>query len=137
MTESNGSPIGPTVGAGLGAVGGAGYNFDPDQIAALLPKWEVFRDAIDEDLMRLRMAGQVAQAPSADPPATSNALRVNASIRAAMEHNAALRSYAQAWIDNLKKANGTYRTQDDTVLQGLQGAAETANGSGLYEQGHE
>ncbi|MDQ0378999.1 hypothetical protein [Amycolatopsis thermophila] len=134
MTEGNrATPIGPTVGAGLSSVGGAGYRFDPEQIEALIPKWEELRDGLDDDQLQLQMAAQVTAAPSADAPAQNNARQISASIRAAIEHNANLRNYAQLWIDTLRKANGTYREQDDTALKGLYGAPDTPDGSGLYQ----
>ncbi|MEU0509388.1 hypothetical protein [Amycolatopsis sp. NPDC006125] len=134
MTEGNGQvSLGPTVGAGLSAVGGAGYRFDPDQIAELIPKWEELRDGLDDDQARLNVAGLQASAPSADQPAQANALRISASIRAAIEHNASLRRYAQAWIDTLKKANGSYQEQDDETRRGLNRTTGAADGSGLYE----
>jgi len=133
MTESNGSPVGPTVGAGLGRVGGAGYDFDPDQIAALIPKWEELRDAIDEDQQRLAIAAQHVKPPSQDAPAQENARRTAYSLAAASQHNLNLRNYAQAWIDALEKANGSYRDQDDAALGGLRRASGTADGAGLYQ----
>ncbi|WP_037322893.1 flagellar protein FliT [Amycolatopsis thermoflava] len=134
MTEGNGqAPMGPTVGAGLSAVGGAGYRFDPDQIAELIPKWEELRDGIDDDQEQLRAALRLATPPSADPPAANNAQQIRASIQAAIEHNASLRSYAQAWVDTLRKANGTYQAQDEETRRGLQGAPDTGDDRGLYQ----
>jgi len=126
MTESNGSPIGPTVGAGLGAVGGAGYNFDPDQIAALIPKWEALKDEIDADLATLQVASNHVQPPSSDQPAVTNARATAQSIDAAIQHSLTLRQYAESWIEQLQRANGTYvQYEDDT--------SGVLNGRGLYQ----
>ncbi|NIH87015.1 hypothetical protein [Amycolatopsis granulosa] len=129
---SRASAIGPTVSAGLAAVGGAGYHFDPDQIAELIPKWEALRDGIDEDSQLLTAAGQAATAPSADLPAQDNLQRISTSIGAAIENNLRLREYAQTWIDMLRKANRTYQQQDDKAQKGLSGSSEHTSGSGLY-----
>ncbi|NIH78377.1 hypothetical protein [Amycolatopsis viridis] len=123
--------IGPTVGAGLTAVGGAGYHFDPDQIAELIPKWEALRDGIDEDSQLLTEAGRIATSPSADQPAHDNLQKIDASIGVAIEYNMRLREYAQTWIDMLRTANGTYRQQDDEAQKGLSGSPERTRGIGL------
>ncbi|NIH78380.1 hypothetical protein [Amycolatopsis viridis] len=125
--------IGPTVGAGLTAVGGAGYHFDPDQIAELIPKWEELVDDLDEDSQLLIAAGNLATSPSADQPAQDNLRKIDASIGAAIEHNLRLREYAQTWIDMLRRANGTYRQQDNEAQKGLAGPSEHPSGSGLYQ----
>ncbi|UQS27369.1 hypothetical protein L1857_33525 [Amycolatopsis thermalba] len=133
MTEGNGqAPIGPTVGAGLSAAGGAGYRFDPDQIAALIPKWEEFRDDIYRDYVRLQTAWSDATAPSPDQPAVRNATQTQSSIKAAMDHNRAMLTYAQTWIDHLRKANGTYVEQDQEAGRGLYGDSSNTDGHGLY-----
>ncbi|NIH87013.1 hypothetical protein [Amycolatopsis granulosa] len=134
MNEGDRAPtIGPTAGAGLTAVGGAGYDFDPDQIAELIPKWEELRVGITQDQERLRVALRETTAPSADEPAQANALRIAASIQAAIDHNAILLDYAQSWIYMLKRANGTYQSQDDHTRSVLNRASGAADGSGLYE----
>ncbi|ROS41885.1 hypothetical protein [Amycolatopsis thermoflava] len=133
MTEGNGqAPMGPTVGAGLSAVGGAGYRFDPDQIAELIPKWEELRDGLDDDYNSLREALRLAQPPSADAPAAQNAEATKNSIQLAIDHNRHMRSYAKTWIEQLRKANGTYIEQDDDTRRGLYDAGNSTNGSGLY-----
>ncbi|GAB3565761.1 hypothetical protein GCM10027445_11550 [Amycolatopsis endophytica] len=132
MTDGNGAPIGPTIGAGLSAVGGAGYSFDPDQIAALIPKWEEFRDNIRDDYLKLQEAAAQVIAPSPDQPAIQNATQTLASVQAAIEHNRAMLNYAQSWIDNLKKANGTYTQQDQEATRGLYGNSGDTSGHGLY-----
>jgi len=132
MTESNGSPIGPTVGAGLGAVGGAGYNFDPDQIAALIPKWEALKDELQADLNELRNASYNVSPPTADPAAASNARATQESFSAAIEHNLHILDYAQKWVDKLREASGAYVQQDAETGAGLNNPG-SASGGGLYQ----
>ncbi|MFD4194495.1 hypothetical protein [Amycolatopsis thermoflava] len=133
MTEGNGqASMGPTVGAGLSAVGGAGYRFDPDQIAELIPKWEELRDGIYQDYVQLQTAWSDATAPSPDQPAVQNANQTRASIQVAIAHNSAMYGYAQAWIDQLRKANGTYVEQDQRTGRGLYGNSGNTDGHGLY-----
>jgi len=125
--------IGPMVGAGLSTVGVGGYQFDPEQIAALIPKWEALKDDIDADLIALQTAAQHVSPPSPDQPAIVNATATAKSIGAAIEHNLELRRYAQAWIDKLHQANGTYVREDEEVRTGLNSGSSPTDGHGLYQ----
>ncbi|OXM73307.1 MULTISPECIES: hypothetical protein [Amycolatopsis] len=125
--------IGPMVGAGLSFVGGAGYRFDPDQIAALIPKWEELLHGLDDDFQNLQLAWGSATAPSPDQPAAQNALATRSSIEAAMNHNRRMVSYASDWINALKRANGSYVEQEQHTGAGLYvDDQKDTSGHGLY-----
>ncbi|NIH87017.1 hypothetical protein [Amycolatopsis granulosa] len=133
MKEGDRAPtIGPTIGAGLTAVGGAGYHFDPDQIAELIPKWEELVNDLDSDFIALRLALQSANPPSADEPAAANAQAIRASLETATLHNRQMRQYADEWIRTLRKANGTYGNQEDRTGRGLHDSRADTSGNGLY-----
>ncbi|AIJ26278.1 hypothetical protein [Amycolatopsis methanolica] len=121
------------VGAGLSFVGGAGYSFDPDQIAALIPKWKELIEGLDDDFQKLQLAWGAVTAPSPDQPAVRNAAITQSSIEAAMTHNRQLVSYAGKWLDALKKANGTYVEQEQHTGAGLYvDDDQDTSGHGLY-----
>lgn len=124
--------IGPTVGAGLTFVGAGGYRFDPDQMAAVISKWEELKEDLDADYAQLSSALQACQPPSMDQPAVANTRAVYASVQAAMNHNRSMWDYARRWVDNLRKANGTYREQEDHTGTGLYGNGADTSGKGLY-----
>ncbi|GHF01606.1 hypothetical protein GCM10017786_38360 [Amycolatopsis deserti] len=116
--------IGPMVGAGLSFVGAGGYRFDPDQIAALIPKWEAFLQDIDDDYQDLQRALSSATPPTADQPARQNADQTKASIQAAITHNERMKQYARDWINTLRLANGTYVEHEDHTGKGLYGRTD-------------
>jgi hypothetical protein len=117
-------------GGGSGAQGPGGYKFDAETIAAKITEWEQVRDDIAKDGARLNQAIQGLQAPSPDQPATDQTQATRMSISAAVEHNAKMQQYAQAYIDSLRKANGTYVENEENISGGLYG--DTSGTGTLY-----
>jgi hypothetical protein len=79
----------------------------------------------------LDAAKEKANPPSPDKPAVQNARRTRASIQAAIDQNQAMQQYAQAWLDALHKANGTYVEHDQDTRKGLSDTGNATDGSGL------
>lgn len=124
------SPDEPTSG-GTGAQGPGGYKFDAETIAAKITQWEQIRDDIAKDGIGLEHASQALKPPSPDQPATEQSRATSLSIGAAAGHNFKMRQYAQAFIDALRKANGTYVQHDENVSSGLYG--DTSGTGDLYK----
>jgi ElaB/YqjD/DUF883 family membrane-anchored ribosome-binding protein len=99
--------------------GGGGYAFDPEVIAQKITQWEQLLHDLREDGRELDDAVNAVKPPSADQPAGEQAEATRQSIIAAIEHNVRMRKYARAYIDGLRKANGTYVQHDEEVAEGL------------------
>ncbi|PKW00232.1 hypothetical protein ATK30_0324 [Amycolatopsis echigonensis] len=56
-----------------------------------------------------------AQPPSPDPPAVQQAQLAQASLQRCIDHNVSMQRQAYAYINALKKANGTYTQHDADV----------------------
>jgi hypothetical protein len=124
------SPVDPNQAGGSGASGPGGYKFDAATIAAKIKDWEQVHDDIAKDGVNLYNAIQALKPPSPDQPAFEQTQATRLSISAAAEHNAKMQQYAQAYIDSLRKANGTYVQHDKTISDGLNG--DTSGTSTLY-----
>lgn len=110
---------------------GGGYHFDPETIAQRIKDWQQVLDDITADRLELENAKRYANAPSPDKPALRNAEATRNSIDAAIDQNMAMQQYAQAWLDALRKANGTYVEHDQDTGKGLSGAGSVTDGSAL------
>lgn len=110
---------------------GGGYHFDPQQIAAMIPKWQQELDAIKEDRDELEAARRKANPPSADTPASQNAKATRDSIQAAIDQNMLMQQYAEAWIKALSKANGTYVEHDQQTGDDLNNVGSAMDGHNL------
>ncbi|GLY64358.1 hypothetical protein [Amycolatopsis taiwanensis] len=110
---------------------GSGYHFDAETIAQRIKDWQKVVDDITRDRFELEGAIRFANPPSPDKPALQNAQKTRESIQAAIDQNIAMRQYAQAWLDALHKANGTYVEHDQDTGKGLSGAGSATDGSKL------
>jgi hypothetical protein len=99
--------------------GGGGYAFDPEVIATKITQWEQLLDDLRADGRELRSAAGAVRPPSGDQPAHEQVEATTHSINAAWAHNLRMQQYAQAYIDALQKANGTYVQRDEEVAEGL------------------
>jgi hypothetical protein len=118
------SPFGPSqAGSGGGGSGPGGYKFDAETIAAKIKEWEQIHDAIAKDGNNLRRAAQAVAPPSGDQPAQQQADATENSISACVVHNVKMQQYAQTYIDQLRKANGTYVQHEESASDGLNGGA--------------
>lgn len=111
---------------------GGGYQFDPETIAKRITDWEQVMDGIRSDQRALEYASEKANPPSGDTPAQQNAQATRNSITAAINQNLAMQQYAQAWLEALHKANGTYVEHDQDTGTGLSGSASATDGHGLF-----
>lgn len=110
---------------------GNGYQFDPETITKRITDWQHVLDDIIADQSELDAAKEKANPPSPDKPAVQNARRTRASIQAAIDQNQAMQQYAQAWLDALHKANGTYVEHDQDTRKRLSDTRSATDGSGL------
>lgn len=93
--------------------GGAGYEFDPDQVDAVLTK---LRSVVEKTMRtgtEMSNAAKVVQPPAQDGPSLRQASAVVRSLAKAQEHNAALRRYATDFIEKLEAAKTAYRDADE------------------------
>ncbi len=98
------------------ATAGGGYSFDAETIATKIREFEDLRDRIAEKYNELILAAEGCVPPSHDSPGTSQAKATRESIIEAAKHNRSMRDYAQAYVDALRKANGTYvEKEEDTA----------------------
>ena len=124
------SPFGPSQAGGGGASGPGGYKFDAETIAAKITQWEQVRDAIRDDGNNLQRAALAVTPPSGDQPAQQQADATRKSINACADHNVKMQQYAQTYIDQLRKANGTYVQHEESASSGLNGG--TSGTGSLY-----
>jgi hypothetical protein len=126
------SPVDPSQAGsgGGGASGPGGYKFDAETIAAKITSWEQVRDAIRDDETKLRQAAQYATPPSGDQPAAQQVDATRNSINACADHNLKMQQYAQAYIDQLRKANGTYVQHEESASDSFNGG--TSGTGSLY-----
>ncbi|OZM73207.1 hypothetical protein CFN78_10070 [Amycolatopsis antarctica] len=96
-----------------GSTTGGGYTLDPEALAAKITEFEAIRDRIADRSDDLKRAAERVEPPSLDAPAIGQADATRRSLLVAAEHAGAMREYAQSFIDALRKANGTYVTQED------------------------
>lgn len=99
--------------------GGGGYAFDPEVIAQKITQWEQLLDDLRVDGRELEAAAAAVRRPSDDQPAFEQADATKLSIDAAVDHNVRMQQYAKAYIDALRKANGTYVQHDEEVAEGF------------------
>lgn len=111
--------------------GSGGYHFDAETIAQRIKDWQQVLDDIVTDEVQLKAAMEKANPPSPDTPAKNNARDTQASLKAAIDQNMAMQQYAQAWIDTLRKANGTYAQTDHDTSKGLPNTGSATDGSAL------
>ncbi|WP_158880629.1 hypothetical protein [Amycolatopsis anabasis] len=108
--------------------GSVGYKFDPETTAKKITEWEQLRSAIESDALKLQTAANVVKPPSGDMPAHQQVEATRSSILAALDHNRKMWQYAQAYIDALRKSNGTYTQREEDVAGGLYGTSSGADG---------
>ncbi|QWF81800.1 hypothetical protein [Amycolatopsis sp. CA-230715] len=104
-----------------------GYHFDPEVTAKKITEWEQIRDAIEEDRWKLQNNAEALLPPSADQPASEQVRAAKQSILAAVDHNKKMLEYAQAYIDALRKSNGTYVAHEETTIKDLHKTADNSN----------
>ncbi|GAA4537293.1 hypothetical protein [Amycolatopsis samaneae] len=95
--------------------GGAGYQVDPEGLAAQIRAFEALRNQSQAMQQQLREAAGHATPPSLDPPAVRQAMAARDSLLSAADQNKAMAMYAQGLIDSMRKANGTYAQRDEDV----------------------
>jgi hypothetical protein len=110
---------------------GNGYQFDTETITKRITDWHHVLNDIKADEVELRLAQNNVIPPSPDKPAADNAKATLASIQAAIDQNFAMQQYAQAWLDALHKANGTYVEHDQDTRKRLSDTRSATDGSGL------
>ncbi|GAA1971496.1 hypothetical protein [Amycolatopsis minnesotensis] len=113
-----------------GAQGG-GYHFAPEVTAKKIIEWEQIRDAINEDRWKLQNNAESLLPPSSDQPAADQVRAAKQSILAAVDHNGKMVEYAQAYIDALRKSNGTYIAHEETTISDLH--KTVGNSDALHE----
>ncbi len=101
------------------SAGPGGYRFEPGTIAALISRWEDVLHGLQKDQKAQETALNLAQPPSPDPPAVQQAQLVQASLQCMIDHNVSMQRQAYAYINALKKANGTYTQHDADVADAL------------------
>lgn len=104
-----------------GASAGSGYKFDAEQIAQKIRQFEDLRDKMRAKREELRDAAWNVAPPSGDRPAEAQARATKNSIAKAEEHNRSMQDYAQAYVDALRKANGTYVAREDDTSGAFEG----------------
>ena len=107
------------------------YKFDAETIKSKIAEWEQFLADLRKDHAVLRAIPDGIQAPSADQPAVQQVAATIRSVNAAREHNERMQKYAQAYVDALHKANGTYSEHETDVATGIYGNDSATNG--LYQ----
>ncbi len=111
-----------------------GYRFDPGTVAALISRWENVLHDLQDDQQTQESALTAAQPPSPDQPAVQQAQLAQASIRKMIAHNVSMQRSAYAYINALKKANGTYTQHDADVAEALGKANPSSSpSSGMYQ----
>lgn len=111
--------------------GPGGYRFDPQTISDRIKDWQEVLDDIANDNYVLERAREALAPPSGDKPAARNVEATSNSIQAAINQNAAMQQYAQAWIDALSKANGTYTGHERETAINLNTGASATDGHNL------
>lgn len=104
-----------------------GYHFDPEITAKKITEWEQVRDAISVDMQNLRAAATTILPPSDDQPANNQVEATRTSINAAIEHNGKMYTYAQAYIDALRRSNGTYVEHEEATVHNLKNTARASD----------
>ena len=123
----DGSATATTTMNGGGGSGG-GYRFDAETIKSKITQWEQLLDELIRDGLKLQALPDQLVAPSADKPAVNQLEASRRSLNAARDHNSRMQQYAQAYIDALKKANGTYVQHDQHVASGIDSSQHNATG---------
>lgn len=106
-----------------GGTSGGGYRFDAEEIAAKITQMEGFRDRSRDIVAQLESGAQACTPPANDPPSRRQAEAARNSMIAASKHAASMVAYADALIDALRKANGTYVEKEADTADALKGAA--------------
>lgn len=89
--------------------GGAGYQFDPAEVDNVIQKLQNVVEKTEKAEHELRNAGKAVQpAPADDGPSTRQAAAVVQSLNKALEHNEALKKYANGFIAKLQSAKAAY-----------------------------
>ncbi|UKD51101.1 hypothetical protein L3Q65_24545 [Amycolatopsis sp. FU40] len=116
------------------SAGPGGYRFEPGTVTALISRWEDVLHGLQSDQKVQEMALASAQPPSPDPPAVEQARLVQASLQRCIDHNVSMQRQAYAYINALKKANGTYTQHDAEVADAL-GKVNSGNPApgGMYQ----
>ena len=114
--------------------GSGGYRFDPHTITKLISQWENVLQGLQDDQKIQERALAAARPPSPDRPAVQQAQLVRASIQEMINHNISMERSAVAYINALKKANGTYTQHDDDVADTI-GKLKPGNSptTGMYQ----
>lgn len=132
--DAGAADAGDSAFATMNSARSGGYRFDPGTVAALISRWENVLHDLQDDQQTQESALTAAQPPSPDQPAVQQAQLAQASIRKMIAHNVSMQRSAYAYINALKKANGTYTQHDADVAEALGKANPSSSpSSGMYQ----
>ena len=103
----------------MDSAGPGGYRFEPETVAALISRREDVLHGLRSDQKVQEAALGSAQPPAPDPPAVQQARLAQASLQRMIDYNVSVRGQAYAYVNALKKANGTYIRHDADVADAL------------------
>ena len=102
---------GAPIEAGGGGAGGH-FTLSVPALNALIAQWTSVRDKIEASGDKLGIAANLVQPPADDTMSNAEADATRDSLRKAIEHNQAMRDYAQSYIDKLVKARNDYENTE-------------------------
>lgn len=98
--------------AGGGGTGGKFRIASVVELDSLIAQWTVIRDKIDSSRRKLDNAINDIDPPADDEMSRKEAKATRESLVKAVEHNRAMRDYAQSYIDKLTNARHAYENTE-------------------------
>lgn len=106
-----------------GSSGGGGYVFaDLAELDAVIAEWVNLRDGIQADGRKLLQARELIEPPAKDLMSQWQPAATRESLSKAIEHNEAMRDYANTYVEKLQAARVQYTAGDEESAAGLRRA---------------
>lgn len=113
-----GSLAKPAGNVAVGSSAGGSYMFaDLAELDDVIARWTNVRDGVQADGRKLLQAQQLIQPPAQDFMSRLQPLAMSNSLDKALEHNAAMAAYAEAYVQKLQAARAQYAVEDEESVE--------------------
>jgi hypothetical protein len=121
MADALGNAGYAVTGSGGGGADGDYVFVDVADLDSLITEWIAIRDDIQVDRDKLWQAQQIIEQPANDESSQRQPAAMIVSLDKALDHNAAMLTYADTYVEKLTAARNQYLTDDELNASRLRG----------------